>query len=174
MQRTPIRRPFDHHHPSQDGFGGNSKLQSSSLTPLEPEDGLGLGEDTALGESLRSSGGSESPSKRAIRERAVDFWKVGDSMRIMHHIEPKKYRSIALHGDVYQGFYIHDWSNVEHVKKARGRYPANRRMVEAAKGPYPQGETQEEINRNRNFAPSHGTLKLTGGVLRTGAQLQVP
>lgn len=121
-----------------------------------------------------SSRGSESPSAKAVRERAIDYWKVGDSMRIMHHIEPKKHRSISLFGDAYQGFFNHDWKSVEHIKALRGKCPANRMTLDPVTTPYPQGMSQEDINRNRNFAPSHGAPKITGGLCRSGALVLVP
>merc|ERR1719183_1106705 len=160
MQRAPTRRPFDHPHPNQDGFGGNRSITETSS--------LHLLDDT---EDVRCP---ESPASRSIREHATDHWKVGDSMRILHHIEPKKYRQISLYGEVFQGFYNHDWHHVDHIKHVRAKCPTNRRLLEPVSGPYPQGEIQEEHNRNRNYAASHGSPKVTGGVMRNGPLLMVP
>merc|ERR1719331_826965 len=78
MQRTPIRRPFDHPHPSRDGYGGNGKLQSSTLEALDNDDAFGYDFDESpapLNDSAgRSRAGSDaSPGtlrKRAVRDRA--------------------------------------------------------------------------------------------------------
>mmetsp|Transcript_21539 Transcript_21539/g.33524 ORF Transcript_21539/g.33524 Transcript_21539/m.33524 type:complete len:215 (-) Transcript_21539:61-705(-) len=161
MQRTPKRRPFDQPHPTRDHSGviPSMMIETSSLRMMEDEPSFGC----------------ESPASRSIRERAVDFWKVGDSMRITNHIEPTKNRPISLFGEVFQGFYNHDWKNVEHVQKARNRIPAYRTDLGTSTGvPYPQGRSQEEIGRNRNFPRSHGSPKLPGGLIRVGAQCMVP
>jgi len=166
MQRTPKRRPFDHPHPARDGMGGNRLLEASSLPTL------------GYGDHDQSWWPDETPKTRSVRERAVDFWKVGESMRIMHHIEPKKFRAISLYGEVFQGFYNSDWHSIEHVQHQRQRYPATRATWSPGSAedsvPYPQGRTQQEINRNRNFGRSHGGTKITGGILRVGGQLIVP
>jgi len=168
MQRTPVRRPFDHPHPSKDGFGGNGKMVTTSLMPLGADvDDFGESDDGSVIPG-------ESPGTRAIRERAIDYWKLGDSMRISHHIEPKTYRQISLYGEVFQGFYNHDWHNVEHIKAVRAKCPTARKLNMPICGPFPQGEDQEMNNRNRNYAGSHGSPKLTGGLMRQGGLLMVP
>jgi len=160
------------------GSYGEKQQSASSMLPWGSEGDANLGFASGGGEqtplSPKTCSGSESPGQQSIRKRACDFWQIGDSMRIMHHIDPKKYRAISLHGEVYQGFYNHDWHSVEHIHAVRNKCPANRATLERAIGPYPQDGTQRDHNRNRNYSRSHGSVKVTGGVLRNGAMLMVP
>mmetsp|Transcript_77214 Transcript_77214/g.238347 ORF Transcript_77214/g.238347 Transcript_77214/m.238347 type:complete len:211 (-) Transcript_77214:92-724(-) len=123
----------------------------------------------AAGGSSAGAAASEGP-----RERAVDCWRMGESMRIMHHIEPRKSRPISLHGEVFQGHYRHDWQNVKHIQDLRSMYPALREGRGGSKLPYPQGMTQRELLRNRCFDRSHGSSRFPRGMLTVGSQCLVP
>jgi hypothetical protein len=183
MQRTPNRRPFDHPNRRPDGHGGTSKMQkASSLSLLEPDrvDGLTVPlclkdcrryADDASGSASPARSGCESPAQRSTREQASTFWKEGTrtSMRIIQSV-PAQYHKIWPHTQVYQG----SWSSVDHIKAVRGKCPANRSSLEPVSFAYPQGVAQEDINRNRNFAPSHGTGQIALGFLRIGSQVTVP
>lgn len=183
MHRTPNRRPFDHPNRRLDGHGGTSRMQkTSSLMLMEPErvDGLSgtlslrdcrrYGDD-ASGSASPARSGCESPAQRSTRETASSFWKDGNrnSMRIIQSV-PAKYHKIWPHVQVYRG----SWSSVDHIKRCREKCPANRALNDPVTFPYPQGVAQEDINRNRNFAPSHGTGQIACGILRNGAALCMP
>mmetsp|Transcript_35578 Transcript_35578/g.80350 ORF Transcript_35578/g.80350 Transcript_35578/m.80350 type:complete len:212 (-) Transcript_35578:167-802(-) len=116
------------------------------------------------------------PSSPAVaKDRALDYWRVGDSMRIMHHLEPKRYRAVSLHGQVFKGEYRHDWNDISHIQHLRGKVPAyNPREDLVGKVPYPQGPTQAELLKNRCFGRSHGTSRFPGGLLQVGKQSFIP
>merc|ERR1719433_1686031 len=106
------------------------------------------------------------------KDRAMDHWRTGESLRIMHHLEPKKYRSVSLHGQVFQGKYRQDWHDISHIQSLRAKLPA----ISGSGGgdncvPYPQGPSQSELLKNRCFARSHGSSRFPGGFLRVGQQV---
>lgn len=109
--------------------------------------------------------------RRSSPVRSLDFTSIGEGSRIMHFIDPRRYRAIALHGEVYQGHYQHDWRDINHIQKLRSKYPVERPHLIPEHEPFPQGRTQEEIQRNRNFTRSHGSRKLPHGLLKCGHQL---
>lgn len=87
------------------------------------------------------------------------------------HIEPDKFRPISLHGEMFRGLYNFDWQEVSHIQRLRSRYPAGRDDMRLNLGPYPQGMTQEELVRNRNFDRSHGSGQFPSGMIRVGSQV---
>jgi len=119
---------------------------------------------------------ASTPPPGGRKERALDNWRLGESLRIMHHIEPKKYRAISLHGEVYQGHYRQDWQPVEHIQRLRNLYPAVRQSLNAAAAlfPFPQGMTQQEIVNNRGWERSLGSSRLPGGMMTVGSQTMIP
>lgn len=104
----------------------------------------------------------------------MDSWRMGESLRIMHHIQPKKFRPISLHGEAFQGFYRSDWHSVQHVQDLRNMYPAVRESQSGPKLPYPQGLTQRELVKNRCFDRSHGSSRFPCGMITVGSQCMIP
>lgn len=169
---SPKRRPFDHHHPSKDGLGGSRGMFSALELDLHEDE-----EEKSRVKTLPSRAFSHSTLLRPeVNQENVhaNFAKLGDGLKIMHRIAPTKSRPISLHGEVFQGFWNTDWHKVDHIKTLRGRYPALRPGLEASLGPYPQGRCQEEINRNRNFARSHGSDRVPRGMIRIGSLTMIP
>mmetsp|Transcript_152023 Transcript_152023/g.264948 ORF Transcript_152023/g.264948 Transcript_152023/m.264948 type:complete len:208 (-) Transcript_152023:112-735(-) len=171
MHSSPKRRPFDHHHPSKDGLGGSRGMFSAMELDVADE------EEASRRRALPSRAFSHSTSLRPeIHQENVhaNFAKVGDGLKIMHRIAPQKFRPISLHGEVFQGFWNTDWHRVDHIKNLRGRYPALRPGLQSTLGPYPQGKSQQEINRNRNFARSHGSNRIPRGMISVGKLSMIP
>eukprot|EP00443_Scrippsiella_acuminata_P025166 CAMPEP_0115242572 /NCGR_PEP_ID=MMETSP0270-20121206/39022_1 /TAXON_ID=71861 /ORGANISM="Scrippsiella trochoidea, Strain CCMP3099" /LENGTH=215 /DNA_ID=CAMNT_0002657643 /DNA_START=156 /DNA_END=803 /DNA_ORIENTATION=+ len=182
QRRTPNRRPFDAAgHPEELLSPSSTIARLSDMTPLQADPSKrvrtlryrGRTEDSEL--TMSEPASPCSPGSYGSRqERALDFWPLGESCRIMHHIQPKKYsRPISLHGEVYQGKYVFDWQGVDHIKKQRSRYPVGR-QASLSLGPYPQGLTQEELMRNRCFDRSHGSERMPAGLMQVGSLLLVP
>jgi hypothetical protein len=108
------------------------------------------------------------------RTRALDYAPLGESLRIQNHVQPNKLRQISVCGDVYQGFYKTDWTDVSHLQALRQRYPATQQSLARVQGPFPQGFTREELLRNRMFDRSHGSERFPAGMLRVGSQTFFP
>eukprot|EP00933_Yihiella_yeosuensis_P071596 TRINITY_DN79806_c0_g1_i1.p1 TRINITY_DN79806_c0_g1~~TRINITY_DN79806_c0_g1_i1.p1 ORF type:complete len:263 (+),score=35.46 TRINITY_DN79806_c0_g1_i1:115-789(+) len=174
MRRTPQRRPLDAAQPHQDLLSPSSTMEvmtpkRNSAVVADP-----LGRQNKLQYSSRIEG-VFSPSNSATRQdRALDCWPLGEGLRIMHHIQPKKYRAISLYGEVYQGHWATDWKDVSHVKQLRSKTPVGRASLQPAAGPVPQGMTDKELQRNRAFGESHGSTKLSQSIIRVGNVCLVP
>lgn len=189
QRRTPNRRPFDAAgHPEELLSPSSTIGRLSTLSPQQADPSRRVRTlryrartDSDLSPSAAGQEPADSPcspgSYGSRQERALDFWPLGESCRIMHHIQPKKYsRPISLHGEVYQGRYNFDWQEVDHIKKQRSRYPSGRHQasVSTSIGPYPQGFTQEELMRNRCFDRSHGSERMPAGLMQVGSSLLIP
>ncbi|CAE8616060.1 unnamed protein product [Polarella glacialis] len=177
MRRTPKRRPFDAVQPPADLLSPSSQMEVMTPThhntpclDVDPGERINkLSYSSRIGDTF-------SPTNQGSRQdRALDNWPLGEGMRIMHHIQPKKYRAISQRGDCYQGFWRTDWQDVTHIQALRSKYPASQQDVEHKSiGPFPQGMTQEELRKNRNFNMSHGGRRNTGGLVQVGGQFLIP
>eukprot|EP00928_Gymnodinium_smaydae_P099906 TRINITY_DN9663_c0_g1_i1.p1 TRINITY_DN9663_c0_g1~~TRINITY_DN9663_c0_g1_i1.p1 ORF type:complete len:228 (-),score=32.19 TRINITY_DN9663_c0_g1_i1:95-685(-) len=173
MGRTPTRRPFDSAQPSEELL--SSPCNSAKHRQMTLHDPVGRMTRQTYRQRSPKHDSSELPPWDRTNDRAMDFWKLGEGLRIMNHIQPTKLRQISLVGEVYQGFYIHDWKPVEARQSLRNTYPWSQRDSEVISGkPFPQGPTQAELHRNRNFDWSHGSVRKTGGYMVNGQQVMIP
>mmetsp|Transcript_68676 Transcript_68676/g.222665 ORF Transcript_68676/g.222665 Transcript_68676/m.222665 type:complete len:206 (+) Transcript_68676:149-766(+) len=167
QRRGPNRRPFDSANHPEELVSPTSAIARLSDQPAhlaDPSKRVSIGRfrarsDMETTQDPSSPMSATSSAFGARQERALDCWQLGESCRIMHHIAPKKYRNISLHGEVYQGMWTTDWKDVGHMKELRNRYHV---------------EARQEIMRNRGFDKSHGSQRMPLGLMRVGSLLMIP
>lgn len=143
-----------------ENFGDTSPVSSPARSMCPPS-------------PTRSIGGSSVYGAR--QERALENWRTGESCRIMTHIAPVTHRPISLYGDVFQGKWRTDWSEVAGKQMWKMQYPAERTRPPGETLPaFPQGMTSEEIRRNRGFVKSHGSARMDMGLMAVGALGMLP
>eukprot|EP00931_Biecheleriopsis_adriatica_P008472 TRINITY_DN109655_c0_g1_i1.p1 TRINITY_DN109655_c0_g1~~TRINITY_DN109655_c0_g1_i1.p1 ORF type:complete len:262 (-),score=28.49 TRINITY_DN109655_c0_g1_i1:67-852(-) len=200
--RSPKRRYLDHVQPTQDLLSPSSSRdalqlssQASTCDPCarrktfqysqrfgdsSPDSNstferTGLSAVSPSSTAMSSTGFVEQPHMIVPRtERAMDHWKLGESMRIMNHIEPKAFRAISKYGEVYQGIYAKDWGDVRHIQACRAKTAAGLKALLPSKGPVPQDMTSFELRKNRSFGESHGAPRNPHGFVRMGPGCLVP
>mmetsp|Transcript_25897 Transcript_25897/g.56258 ORF Transcript_25897/g.56258 Transcript_25897/m.56258 type:complete len:234 (-) Transcript_25897:208-909(-) len=180
--RGPNRRPFDSSVHMEELVSPNSAIERLSDKPTsiaDPLQRVTYQRFASRKESVSSVGEdpfSKTSSRYGAKQgRALECWQLGDTCRIANHILPKKHRNISLSGEVYQGKWKCDWSNVDNIKMYRNRYPAERLREEGQPlPPHPIGMSQEEIIRNRGFDKSHGSQRMAMGLMSVGALVVVP
>jgi hypothetical protein len=178
--KRPKSRPFDASGPPEELLRPEcSKGQLSLTFPGTPKDPSGRVQSVHYGSRSPSASQTRLPGESAwvspsSRSRALDNWKMGESCRIRSSLQPTKYRQISLYGDAFQGFHNHDWRDVSHVQHLRAKQPLGRQSMEVCQGPFPQGPTQDQLRRNRNFDRSHGSDRFVGGFFQIGSQVIVP
>lgn len=165
---SPVPRVVDPTPMSMVSMGNGGQSMNHSMGG-SPKRGMISPQSTRGNRSMRSSTRANDAPKG--EDRALDFWPLGEGMRIANHIAPTKSRSIALTGEIYQGKPRSDWNDAKHVHAIRSQYPTGKLTMQASCGPFPQGMSPDELRRNRQFDRSHGSMRCDGGMMRVGSQV---
>jgi len=179
MRRTPNRRYVDSAQPPDDLLSPRSSEEAIILSSQQSRSDP-MNRSTTMPFSCRNGSprGDTTLSSRSVdrRDRSLDYWMLGESMRISNYMKPTKYRAISQYGENFQGKSTQDWSTgrCEAMQKLRSKTPCGLRSLQKCIGPYPQDLVAEELTRNRSFPASHGSPRAICGVITCGSQCFIP
>eukprot|EP00930_Biecheleria_cincta_P083916 TRINITY_DN73417_c0_g1_i1.p1 TRINITY_DN73417_c0_g1~~TRINITY_DN73417_c0_g1_i1.p1 ORF type:complete len:221 (-),score=20.37 TRINITY_DN73417_c0_g1_i1:51-713(-) len=175
MRRTPNRRYVDSAQPSHDLLSPRSSEEAVYLSSQDSSSDP-MGRSQTMHFSVRNVASRADTTSFDRRDRSLDYWMLGEGMRIKNFMEPTKYRAISQWGENFQGKYNTDWNTgrCEAVKAVRSKTWYGKRSLQQSLGPYPQDLVAEELIRNRSFAGSHGSPRAICGMLSCGKQCFIP